>query len=159
MDITKINLEADKTDEFSNIVSIIQQSEATNSVLFGHFTIEHLLYWKYFRYIVEYNIYHTYMDNGIILYIKHPNQSNLKNLYINILNSLFVNRFGVFGPFNNDYYKLHVNGKAIAIAYHDPETKIDGSLIFIPKTELLEGYTPKYQTEDDVVEILSNLPI
>lgn len=158
MNIEKIKLDSYPND-FNEELTVAKESEENTSILFSDFTDDHLLHWKEYDYIVLFNIYHTYMGDGIILYIKHPNQNNLKNLYINILNSLFENKFGVFGPLNSNFYKLHINGKSVAVAYHDTEGVVDGSLIFIPKLSLLEGYTPKYQTEDDVINILSKLSI
>lgn len=159
MNIIKIELDKDNLNDFREKLSAVQKAEGDNSVLFTDFLNEHLLNWEDYDRIVLFNIYHTYMGGGTVLYIKHPNQNNLKDLYINILDSLFQDKFGVFGPLDAIYYKLHVNGKAIAIAYHDIKGEVDGSLIFIPNKDLLTEYTANYQDEDDVIRILSELSI
>ena len=157
MNISEFNLNPMDMDSFVNKLNELELADSDESVLFTSFTDRHMIQWPKFDPVVIFNIYHTYMEDGTILFIRHPETPNLKNLYINVLNSLFEEKFGIFGPLNGNYYKLHINGKAIAIAYHDSDAKTDSSLIFIPKKELLADYHLKYNNADDVMDILAEL--
>ena len=143
-------------DAFNTRVNELNNTDTPISVLFTNFSNGHLMVWPNYDNVLIYNIYHTY-DEGLSLYIYHPDQSDNTAIYTDILNCLFDSTFKCFPPLNEDYYLLHVDGKPVVIAYDNGVSRPHSSLLFIPRKSLLQEYKPRYTNSDDIVRLLKEI--
>lgn len=162
MKIIKVEIINYKEDDFINHLSEMEkETEEETSFLISGVTLFHAIPWKgKYNTVIRNNIYQSAIfDKGMtVLYLKHPQISNLKEFYISILDKLFTDSFESFNPTNQYYYGLHVGGVPYVVAYHDPDSTVNSSLLFLPSLDLLsQDVHPKYSNEDEIMNILSSL--